>query len=170
MEVRVEAGNLVAEYNQLCFELGHRHYDTFDGVLADLTEGRDPEFARKTFSFFTDNQGRIAEVRIPLENLVEPIVFCRQPDAALTELAYLQRYEGRYSNEENYVDFIVRGKSLTATLPDQPIYGLVPESVDVFEIPKLPGYTVHFVSDETGEFARVEFHQPEGIFAMDRDW
>ena len=83
--VSMQDDELMATYNRILTPLSHRHYDMFVGVKG--TE--DPVFTGMSFSFFNGSSGDVAELHIPLEPSVKPIVFQRQVDNELLGVSYL---------------------------------------------------------------------------------
>ena len=83
----VDGDQLVADLHDLRVTMEHRHYDVWEAneEALDLTI---------QFSFAMDFEGEIASVHAALEPTVDPIVFSKEPDRALSDPEFLDREEG----------------------------------------------------------------------------
>jgi CubicO group peptidase (beta-lactamase class C family) len=158
--LRVEAAGagLRTTYNHIATDLEHWHYETFSGRRNEA----DPTFEDMKYSFVTDVNGDVAELRVPFEPFVEPIAFARQPDARLSDPAFLQRFAGVYVLGGQEITVAVRGDELTLFVPGQPLYTLEPALGGWFSLAGLQGFRVRFVDDA------LELHQPNGLFTAKR--
>jgi CubicO group peptidase (beta-lactamase class C family) len=160
--VRVELadGKLRATFNNITAELEHWHYDVFNAA-----EGaEDPTFEGSKFLFRGNVKGDIAELVVPMDLVVDPIVFAKLPDRRLSDPEFLGTLTGVYELATNTVTIELRGTTLTATLPGQPQYELLPSRGTEFDIKGLQGFGVVFVLDGSGKVTELQFHQPNGIF------
>jgi len=76
--ISLDDGALMCTFNNLEFVAEHLHYDIF-------ALDREGNPVKMPISFITGIDGNIAEVRLPLEPSVKPIVFTRVPDKASKE-------------------------------------------------------------------------------------
>ncbi|NJN63972.1 MAG: serine hydrolase [Acidobacteria bacterium] len=155
-----DKGALTLTYNGIAAPLEHWHYDVFAGKK----DAEDQTFAGSLFAFRTALDGRVESLVAPFELLLDPIVFQRAPDPRLSDPAYLARFVGAYALGPQTVTMGLRGNVLTASLPGQPTYELVPEENDTFALKGLEGFRVAFDSDAKGVVKGARFLQPNGVF------
>jgi CubicO group peptidase (beta-lactamase class C family) len=137
-------GALVPHYNDIDeLELVHRHYDTWE-LRIELFEAVIP------VRFAMDDDGEIELFSAPLEGAVEPIVFTRQPDPALSDPSRLGALAGQYAmgplvlTVEHEVS-----KGLAATLMGER-YELRPHRGDVFTVADHPSLRMELSTDAAG--------------------
>jgi len=84
--------------------------------------------------------------------------------------SYLATLVGRYTFEAapQTVTIAVRGSILTAHIPGQPVFDLVPKGDDLFSIEGLEGFSVRFERNAQGELDHCSFIQPNGTFRANR--
>ncbi|HSJ25632.1 MAG TPA: serine hydrolase [Longimicrobiales bacterium] len=161
LSVRRDGGGLVMTFNGIETPLEHWHYEVFSG----LENPADPTFHRAKLQFEGDLRGRVGAVRMSMEGTVPPIRFGREPDAQLSDPAYLQRFAGRYMLEGGGSLLIaVQGDRITMELPGQPLYALVPDRNNEFTLEAASGYVLRFVMDDDGSVAEARLIQPNGVF------
>ncbi len=73
LSIQKEGNSLVAVFNSISYTGTHYHYDVFEFQNEQMDESR-------KVSFFTDVKGNINKLSVPLEPMVDPIVFTRAPD------------------------------------------------------------------------------------------
>jgi CubicO group peptidase (beta-lactamase class C family) len=137
----------------------HFHYDVFRCEKNDLM----PELAGLRVQFRMDVDGDLDALLMVLEPAVKAMVFLRQPDAKMRDLAFLLQLVGSYDLDGQVAKFEVNGTSLTMTMPGQH-YVLEPRHALVFGIGELKGYSVRFVLGDDGKAVSVHIRQPEGVF------
>ncbi len=166
-KVRLEADALQIEAVGFAAPLEHFHYDVF--VVPDEIDGREPPIAGVTATFLYDTSGTVDRVTLPLQAGIDDIVFERLADAAMSELAFLEKLAGRYSLAGQVVSVGLRGETLTLDVPGQPTYTLVPKQGTTFGLKGLDGFSVEFDLAEGAEAASAAtFHQPNGTFTAQR--
>ena len=62
----------------------------------------------------------------------------------------------------------IRDRNLTATVPGQPVYVLVPYSGVEFDLKGLTGYSMRFNLDPGGKPLTADLLQPDGIYSLRR--
>jgi len=146
--------NLLLKFNAFEFRLDHYHYDTFE-FYNEFTD------QKQKLSFHTDPKGNIVSLSIALEPTVADIVFTRAPDKAMLEKSFLENFVGRYEYQGVVATFTLKDeKTLTATIPGQQEFELVPYKGTEFNLKGLAGFSVEFKLDETGQSVEAIFKQP----------
>ena len=102
---------LSAKYNDDATPIAHFHYDVFDATTSDTQHS----LVDIRMQFQMDSYGRISAVEAALEPAVAPIRFLKQPDAKLSDPAYLSRLTGTYLFNGNRVAVTLAGNQLTWT-------------------------------------------------------
>ena len=162
-KVTMQEGRLEATFNGIHTPLEHWHYDTFSGLRA-----ADPTFENMQYTFQTDANGYVARVSAPFEPAVKEIVFTRKPDARLYEAEYLKRFTGTFQLPNAPVTISLKGNALTALIPGQPAYDLVPSLSGDFTLKQVQVVSLHFVTDDAGKVAAVELRQPGSVITAKR--
>lgn len=153
-------GALAFTYNNITTTLEHWHYDIFKGVKNDA----DRTFESFTLQFGTGLDGEIDSVRGAFEPSVAPIVFQRQGDPELKDKAFLARLAGQYLiMGVQPCTIALQDGTLTAALPGQPLYELVPARNRTFKLKQMEGFSVQFVL-EGDAVTELKFIQPNGVF------
>ena len=163
LKVFLREGQLTFTYNAITTPLEHWHYETFNGKRAD-----DPTFEDMKLTFRTDVNGLVAALETPFEPTLEAIVFNKKPDARLSDPAYLQKFAGKYTLMDQTATISLKGNILTAMIPGQEEYELVPALGDEFILKQVRIISVRFETDEKGNVTGLEFIQPNGIFKFER--
>src|SRR5229473_333965 len=81
--VMADGSGFKLKINKITESVAHLHYDVFQVPDAPF----DP-FAKLKVSFFSDANGDISTLALPLETNVKDIVFTRLPDKQLTERSF----------------------------------------------------------------------------------
>ena len=159
--IALEDGRLVPHYNDRDLSMEHIHYETW-GLQLPI-----PETPPIDLTFDADAAGAISALRTPFEPSVDPIVFTRQPDAALNDPAVLGTYTGTYAMGplRLVVELDGRGR-LVAGVAGQGRVRLRPKSPRIFTVPEEPAVTMEFVVDAAGVAGSV-VHHPAGIFVRE---
>ena len=152
---------LSAQYNGLMAQLEHWHYDLFKATF--------PEFSNQKidFKFLLNDKGDIDRVAVPLEVLVDDIVFVRLPSKQMRDPEFLSRLAGVYELAGQKVHFDVQGDILVAVVPGQPPYPLKPYRGLEFTFKDLNGFSVEFMMKDD-RATSVKFKQPNGVFEATR--
>ena len=162
-KVALQGSQLVVTYNGISNPFEHWHYDTFNGIKA-----QDPTFTDFKISFRTDLNGRVAELVAVLEPSVDEIVFKKKPEARFFDPDYLKQFTGSYQLVSQTVTISLKGNILTASLPGQPEYELVPDLGGEFTLKQVKVISVRFLTDAKGAVSGLEFIQPEGVYEAKR--
>lgn len=156
-DLRIErlGKGLAVSYNALHqTPLEHWHYEVWS-----VSEG-DGEGTKLTFQ--TNVQGDVDRLSVPLETSVAEIVFTRKPPELTAE--QLRRFEGLYELPGAVVTVALQtGSRLTATVPGQPTYDLIPYRANEFTLKGLTGFRLRF-EEENGTVKAATFIQPNGRF------
>ncbi len=157
-----DGDQLKVKYNTMDFALSHYHYDIFEAYNELMDQ-------KIKLSFQTDVKGNIGSVSMQLEPAVEDIVFNRAPEKAMMEKSFLEKFVGQYEYQGIVVTIALKGdKTLTASVPGQPEYELVPYKGTEFNLKGLQGFSVEFKLDESGKAVEASFKQPNGTFTFKR--
>ena len=144
------------------YPLEHYHYDVFQ-----VPEEPETVAAGEQFQFYMNKKGDIDRVTAALEPaLDEDIVFTRVPEKIPADI--LETLAGDYVLNEKTANISVVGGKLRLTVPDQPVYELVPTKGLAFDIKNLPGFSVEFEKEASGKIGEAVFHQPNGTFHAKR--
>ena len=164
LDVTLRDGKLELAYNSIRAPLEHWHYEIFHAP-----EGAaDPVFENVKFLFSTDVRGNVASVSAPFEPQVKDIVFVRQPDARLSDPAYLERLVGEYELAGQTITIALAGSTLTVNIPGQPQHRLVPGLGGEFTLAEDSVVKLRFEQDPEGRATAALFDQPEGIYRAPR--
>jgi len=163
LKVFLKEGQLLFNYNDITTPLEHWHYETFNGQKAE-----DPTFQDMKLTFRTNVNGLVAALEAPFEPTLEPIIFHKKPDARLSDPAYLQKFVGKYILVDQIITISLKGNILTAMVPGQPEYELVPDLDHEFILKQVKIISIRFKTDDQGKVMAAEFIQPNGIFEAKR--
>ena len=154
---------LRVRYNDIPYILDHWHYDVF--AIDEEPEPFIVSIEGSKFTFHNNVNGDISEVTFPFEPSVKEIVFKRKANSAHASLQYLRKFTGIYEIYGYTVDVTIRNGVLSAIIPGQPVYELVPSSENEFNVKSKTGFNVRFVLDEEGKVVEVLLMQPYGTFS-----
>ena len=158
--VKLEGKDLVAFYNEIPMTLHHKCYDHFITTMKLTAE------QKLASSFINNPSGEISEFHIALEPTCQPIVFKRKASNELLTEDYLKKFIGVFEAQGVSVEFSFTNMHLTANIPGQPAYQLIPEKPFVFSIKGLSGFSTKFVSDVQGKIGEAQLIQPNGTFSL----
>jgi hypothetical protein len=148
-----EGEELKFRFNSLESTLTHYHYDIFE--FFNELYGQ-----KQKLSFTTDPKGNVGGLSIQFEPTVKDIVFTRAPEKAMMEKSFLEKFAGRYEYQGMVVTISLKGeKTLTATVPGQPEFELVPYRGTEFNLKGMTGFSVEFKLDDTGRSVEAAFKQ-----------
>jgi hypothetical protein len=158
---------LQAGFHGIPMALEHWHFETWKATPSD------PALAEQTlFLQFHDSvAGDVVRLTINLEPNASEIAFARKPPARLSDPAFLRGLTGVYvivDNPNVTMTVDLKGNGLTAFVPGQPIYELVPHRGTEFRLKQLTGYGVRFVLDATGAVSEALMIQPNAVHRMRR--
>jgi len=135
--------------NLITVQVAHLHYDVFQVPDAPF----DP-FAKMKVEFFTDANGDIASLSLPLETNVKDIVFTRLPDKQLSDRTFIEAFTGPYEIPGSPTPLTVslRGDhTLVVINPGSPDVELLPKRGTTFDLKDQSGVTLEFKRDATGK-------------------
>lgn len=163
-----QAEALSFTYNAITTPLEHWHFDVFKGTK----NAADRTFDSFRVQFLLSPDGDVESVRATMDPSVEMITFRRLGDRSLRDPAVLERFVGDYLLMGTQRVSIARTDStLTAIVPGQPAYELIPTRDNTFRLKGLDGFRVRFKMPEGAQDAKaaeVEFLQPNGVFSGKR--
>ncbi len=163
LKVSINNDQLVMAYNNIPTPLQHWHYEVFNG----LENPDDAAFEDFKIRFLTNMKGGVDAIAAPFEPSVDEIIFTKKAESKLSDPTYLAKFLGKYELSGQTITVGIKGNVLTLVVPGQPLYELVADRDDEFNLKEVSGYSVKFVKDENGEyFAR--FNQPNGVFDTKR--
>jgi hypothetical protein len=147
--------------------LEHWHYGTWKATPAD------PALSDQTlFVQFHDSvRGDVDRLTINMEPAASEIAFAKKPPARLSDPAFLRGLTGVYAMVDNpsfTVTIDLKGTGLTAFVPGQPTYDLVPSRGTEFRLKQVTGYGVRFVLDEKGAVREALLLQPDAVLTIRR--
>ena len=164
LTIRLEGDHLVAKYNDDSAPLEHWHYDVFDAATHDVENA----WLDGRMQFVTDLAGRISAVQIVLEPAVGPVVFKKQPDAKLSDPAYLQNLAGAYALAGRPVSVSLSGHKLTLLVrggvPTELLPSLGGEFVNALQLDA----RIVFQTDATGRATGFTITDTEGVYEAKR--
>jgi YD repeat-containing protein len=136
--------------------VAHLHYDIFQVPDAPFDE-----FARMKVSFFSDANGDISSLSMPLETSVKDIVFTRLPDQQLTERSFVQAFAGQYEipGSPTPLTISLRGDhTLVLSSPGAPDVELLPKRGTTFDVKDQSGVTIEFKRDPSGKITEASLN------------
>ncbi len=163
-KVEINGNQLSFTYNDMTALFERWHFDVFNG----LENKDDPAFEDMRIQFRSNMKGDIAELLVPFELTLDPIIFEKQADPRMSDPAYLKQFLGVYALSTQKVTFALQGSVLTASLSGQPLYTLVPSGTDEFNLKEVSGFSVRFAKGEGGKMT-AWFNQPNGVFEATRE-
>ncbi len=150
--------------NKITESVAHLHYDVFQVPDAPF----DP-FAKLKVEFFSDANGDISSLTLPLETSVKDIVFTRLPDKQLTDRSFIEAFTGEYEIPGSPTPFTIslRGDhTLIASTPGSPDLELLPRRGTTFDVKGQSGLTIEFIRDANGKVIEAAFNDNGTGFVM----
>ncbi len=163
-KVEVVGQQLSFTYNDMTATFEQWHFDVFNG----LENKDDPAFEDMRIQFRSNMKGDIAELLVPFESTLDPIVFEKKADSRMYDSDYLQQFLGVYSLSTQKVTFLLQGDVLAVNVPGQPVFTLEPSGTDEFNLKGITGFSVRFAKGEGGNMS-AWFNQPNGVFEAKRE-
>ncbi len=163
-KIEVAGEDLKLAFNTFNVPLKHYHYDYFE-----VPEQPGVPISNAKVGFLTNLKGEIDSFTLPLESSVKPITFARAAEKAMQEKGFLQSFVGEYTLGQITAKVELRDeKTLTLTVPGQPVHELVPMRGTSFDLKGVPGFSVEFKKDPSGAVTEMVTHQPNGTFVAKR--
>jgi YD repeat-containing protein len=153
VSVAADGSGFKLEINKIAESVAHLHYDVFQVPDAPF----DP-FAKLKVSFFSDANGDISTLALPLETNVKDVVFTRLPDQQLTARSVIEAFTGQYEipGSPTPLTISLRGDhTLVVTFPGAPDLELLPKRGTAFEVKDQSGVTIEFKRDASGRVAEA---------------
>jgi YD repeat-containing protein len=153
VSVAADGSGFKLKINKITESVMHLHYDVFQVPDAPF----DP-FAKLKVSFFSDANGDISTLALPLETNVKDIVFERLPDKQLTERGFLEAFTGQYEipGSPTLLTISLRGDhTLVLSSPGSPDLELLPRRGTAFEVKDQSGVTIEFKRDASGKITEA---------------
>jgi YD repeat-containing protein len=150
--------------NKISVSVTHLHYDVFQVPDAPF----DP-FAKMKVSFFSDANGDISSLSLPLETNVKDIVFTRLPDKQLSDRTFIEAFTGQYEFPGSPTPFTIslRGDhTLVASTPGSPDLELLPKRGTTFDVKDQSGVTIEFKRDASGKIVEAAFNDNGTVLVM----
>jgi CubicO group peptidase (beta-lactamase class C family) len=159
------AGNrLTARYNDDSSPLEHFHYDVFDATTEDPTH----LLLDSRLQFVMDSWGRISGLQGAMEGTLPPATFAREPDARLSDPAYLGRLTGTYELAGNRLVIALTGNRLTWTsIGGQPA-DLIPSLGGEFTHARRQDARIAFDLGPTGAATGIRLIDSSGVYQARR--
>jgi CubicO group peptidase (beta-lactamase class C family) len=135
--------------NRVTKPLEHLHYDVFQ-----VPDSAFEQFAKLRVMFFSDANGDISSLSMPLETNVKDIVFTRLPDEQLTDRRFIEAFTGQYEFPGSPTPFTIsiRGDhTLIVSLPGSPDVELIPTRGTTFDLKDQSGVSLEFKRDANGK-------------------
>ncbi len=160
-----EGGRLSLRLNNIETPLEHWHYEVFNGGENPV----DGTFRDFKIQFVTGLDGQLSGVRATMDPNVESETFQRAADRQLRDPVYIARFVGNYQRTVGApVNVQQKNDKLLFTVPGQPLYELIPQRNNTFELKGMRGFSLRFNLDATGKVIEAAIKQPNGIFVARR--
>jgi CubicO group peptidase (beta-lactamase class C family) len=166
LKIEVHDGHLVSIYNGIRAPLDHWHFEVFNAPKAE----NDPALVdlNLKLQFQTNVKGYVDAVAVPLEPSVKPIVFIKRSDKKLSDPEYLKRFEGEYELAGQPVTIHLQGQVLFFEQKGARSMELAPDRDDEFNLKRITGLSVRFVTDAHGKVTEMALSTPDGVFSAKR--
>ena len=153
VSIAADSAGFKMTVNRLTRPLEHLHYDVFQ-----VPDDPFDEFARARIMFFSDVNGDISSLSLPLETNVKDIVFTRLPDKQLTDRSFVEAFTGQWEipGSPTPLTISLRGDhTLVASNPGQPDVELVPKRGITFDLKDQSGVSIEFKRDAGGKITEA---------------
>lgn len=150
--------------NNITVSVTHLHYDVFQVPDAPF----DP-FAKVKVEFFTDANGDISTLSLPMETNVKDIVFTRLPDKQLSDRTFIEPFAGQYEipGSPTPLTIALRGDhTLVASNPGSPDLELLPKRGTTFDVKDQSGVTLEFKRDTTGKVTEAALNDNGTVIVL----
>jgi CubicO group peptidase (beta-lactamase class C family) len=164
VSIAADGNDFKMTVNKVTVQVKHLHYDVFQ--IPDTPF--DP-FAKLKVEFFSDANGDISSLTLPLETNVKDIVFTRLPDKRLSDRSFIQAFTGQYEIPGSPTPLTVslRGDhTLVVSTPGSPDQELVPRRGTTFEVKDQSGLTIEFKQDATGKVTEAVINDNGTVLVM----
>jgi CubicO group peptidase (beta-lactamase class C family) len=158
---------LAASFHGIPMALEHWHFETWKAVPSDPALSETTLFAQ----FHDGVNGDVDRLTMNLEPNAGEISFAKKPPARLSDPAFLRGLTGAYTMVDNpsfTMTVDLKGTGLTAFVPGQPTYDLVPYRGTEFRLKQVTGFGIRFVFDEKGAVTEALLLQPNAVYTIRR--
>ncbi len=158
---------LRATFHGIPMALEHWHFETWRATPEDPALSEETLFVQ----FHDSVGGEVDRLTMNLEPAVSEIAFAKKPPARLFDPAFLRGLAGVYTMPDNpsfTMTIDLKGTGLTAFVPGQPIYDLVPYRGTEFRLKQVTGFAVRFVLDDAGAVKEALLVQPDAVYTIRR--
>lgn len=156
-------GSLSGKFNSFAFTLEHWHYDTFKAIEDIDAKSRSAVVDGLQLTFHTNVKGDIDRISVPLEPVVDAIVFAKKAPEEMKDPKFLSQFIGEYEVMGIVISISLKGNALFASIPGQPTTELVPYKGTEFTLKGLQGFSVRFILEQ-GLATEIAVIQPQGTF------
>lgn len=153
VSVLADGSGFKLKINKITRSVTHLHYDVFQ-----VPDTPFDDFAKMKVSFFSDANGDISRLSLPLETSVKDIVFTRLPDKQLTDRSFVEPFTGQYEvpGSPTPLTISLRGDhTLVLSSPGQPDVELLPKRGTAFDVKDQSGVTIEFERDASGKITEA---------------
>jgi YD repeat-containing protein len=164
VSVMADGSGFKLKINKITESVAHLHYDVFQVPDAPF----DP-FAKLKVSFFSDTNGDISILALPLETRVKDIVFTRLPDKQLTERNFVEAFTGQYEmpGSPTPLTISLRGDhALVVSFPGAPDLELLPRRGTAFDVKDQRGVTIEFKRDASGKITEAALNDNGTVIVL----
>jgi len=158
---------LAASFHGIPMALEHWHFETWRATPSDPALSEDTLFVQ----FHANVGGDVDRLTMNLEPAASEIGFTKKPPLRLSDPAFLRGLTGVYAMADNptfTMTIDLKGAGLTAFVPGQPIYDLVPTRGTEFRLKQVTGFAVRFILDEKGAVTEALLLQPDAVYTIRR--
>ncbi|HUL76926.1 MAG TPA: serine hydrolase [Vicinamibacteria bacterium] len=158
---------LAATFHGIPMALEHWHYETWKATPTDPAMSDETLFVQ----FHDSVGGEVDRLTVNLEPAASEIAFTKKAPARLSDPAFLGGLTGVYTMADNpsfTITIDLKGTALTAFVPGQPIYDLVPYRGTEFRLKQVTGFAIRFALDEKGVVREALLIQPNAVFTIRR--
>jgi hypothetical protein len=158
---------LSASFHGIPMTLEHWHFETWKATPSDPAISEDTLFVQ----FHASVAGDVDRLTINLEPAASEIGFTKKAPLRLSDPAFLRGLTGVYAMADNptfTMTIDLKGTGLTAFVPGQPIYDLVPYRGTEFRLKQVTGFGVRFVLDDKGAVTEALLLQPDAVYTIRR--
>ena len=148
VSIMADGAGFKMKINKITVSVAHLHYDVFQVPDAPF----DP-FAKVKVSFFSDANGDISSLTLPMDTNVKDIVFKRLPDKQLSDRSFIEAFAGQYEipGSPTPITISLRGDhTLVGSTPGSPDLELLPKRGTTFDVKDQSGVSLEFKRDASG--------------------
>ena len=119
--------------------------------------------------FGSNELGAINAASMNLEPAIHKLIeFKRGPKTVKITVSDQQRYTGEYDLGGTIIKVFIKDGSIRLSMPNQPLFELLPSGNDKFLLKDYPGIVAGFSTDMAGRVTELVLQQPNGTFKAKR--